>query len=68
MNSRKALSILMCVLLMAFTVPSATAADQPVTLVFSTQASADVNYVKAMYMIQEEIAEKSNGTLLYGDS
>ena len=64
MNSRKALSILMCVLLMAFAVPSAIAADQPVTLVFSTQASADVNYVKAMYMIQDEIAEKSNGTLL----
>lgn len=34
---------------------------EPVTLVFSTQASGDVNYVKAVHMIADEISEKTNG-------
>lgn len=34
---------------------------EPVNLVFSTQASGDVNYVKAMHMIADEISEKTNG-------
>ena len=38
--------------------------DKPVKLVFSTQASADVNYVKAMYMFKEKVESVSNGTLL----
>ena len=32
-----------------------------VKLVFSTQSSGDVNYVKAMHMIADEISEKTNG-------
>lgn len=32
-----------------------------VKLVFSTQSSGDVNYVKAMHMIADEISEKSSG-------
>ncbi len=34
---------------------------EPVNLVFSTQASGDVNYVKAMHMIADEISGKTNG-------
>ena len=35
----------------------------PVELTFSTQASQDVEYVKAMYRVQEKIAEMSGGKL-----
>ena len=39
-----------------------TGTDLPeVKLVFSTQSSGDVNYVKAMHMIADEISEKTNG-------
>lgn len=34
---------------------------EQVKLVFSTQASGDVNYVKAMHKIADEISEKTNG-------
>lgn len=40
--------------------PSTT---QPVKLVFSTQASKDVNYVKAIYMLKEEVEKESKGSL-----
>lgn len=35
----------------------------PVNLTFSTQASQDVEYVKAMYRVQEKIADRSGGKL-----
>ncbi len=38
--------------------------NKQVKLVFSTQASADVNYVKAMYMFKEKAEKASNGNLL----
>lgn len=37
---------------------------KPTKLVFSTQASADVNYVKAMYMLKEKVEAASNGSLI----
>lgn len=35
----------------------------PVNLTFSTQASQDVEYVKAMYRVQEKISQRSGGKL-----
>ena len=35
----------------------------PVNLTFSTQASQDVEYVKAMYRVQEKVADRSGGKL-----
>ena len=35
----------------------------PVNLTFSTQASQDVEYVKAMYRVQERVADRSGGKL-----
>ncbi|BAL01106.1 putative transporter [Oscillibacter valericigenes Sjm18-20] len=42
---------------------SSSGSEQPVNLVFSTQASSDVNYVKAIYMVKDEIEKESNGSL-----
>ena len=43
---------------------SAIAQNKPIKLVFSTQASADVNYVKAMYMFKEKVEKSTAGSLL----
>lgn len=47
------------------TAAAASALDSlaPVNLTFSTQASQDVEYVKAMYRVQEKIADRSGGKL-----
>ncbi|HWR12886.1 MAG TPA: DctP family TRAP transporter solute-binding subunit [Rectinemataceae bacterium] len=44
--------------------PAFAAGNQPTKIVFSTQASADVNYVKAMYMLKEKVESASKGSLL----
>ena len=41
--------------------PEAGGVLPEVKRVFSTQSSGDVNYVKAMHMIADEISEKTNG-------
>lgn len=57
--------LLVCALVAMLGATSLFAAgNQPTKLVFSTQASADVNYVKAMYMLKEKVEAASKGSLI----
>ncbi len=57
--------LLVCALVAMFGAATLFAAgNQPTKLVFSTQASADVNYVKAMYMLKEKVEAASKGSLI----
>lgn len=56
---------LLCMCIAALcAIPLSAAGNQPTKLVFSTQASADVNYVKAMYMFKDKVESATKGGLV----